>query len=317
MDIMKYINKVPGGLMLVPMLVTAIINTFFPELLRIGDPTTATFTAKGTMGVIGMILFISGSQFKVKEIPAALKRGGMFCFIKILLGFLTSFVVLRFFGQEGFLGISALALIVIMSSCNPGVYMALVNQYGDNIDKAAFGLINIVAVPALPILIMTAHSGSGINWMSIVATLAPFVVGMIVGNLDSKIAAILSPGTPIMLIFMGFCFGSAINIFTAAKAGLSGILAGVIYIVVTIPVVLFVDRKLLRRPGYAGVAYSSVAGISVSVPSIIGSILPEYQQYVEAATAQAALAMGVTCIAAPIITKWVVDKYGSAKAVHA
>lgn len=313
MDIMKLVNKVPGGLMLIPMIVTAVINTFFPALLQIGDPTTVTFTAKGTMSVIGMILFITGSQFKIKEVPDALKRGGIYCLLKIIIGFATSLLVLKIFGKDGFWGMSALSLVVVMSSCNPGVYMALVNQYGDNIDRAAFGLLNVVAVPALPILIMTASSGAGINWMSIVATLAPFVAGMIVGNLDNKVAAILAPGTPIMLIFMGFCFGSAVNLFTAAKAGLTGILIGIIYLVVTIPIVLFVDKNVLGRPGYASVAYSSVAGISVSVPAIISSILPEYKPYMEIATAQTALAMIVTCIAAPIITKWIVKKYGCAK----
>ena len=315
LDIMKLVNKVPGGLMLVPMIVTAIINTFCPAMLRIGDPTTATFTAKGTMSVIGMILFISGSQFKLNELKDAIKRGGVYCLLKIVIGFAASIFVFNLFGPNGFWGISALSLVVVMSSCNPGVYMALVNQYGDNIDKAAFGLLNVVAVPALPILILSANSGSGINWMSIVATLAPFVIGMILGNLDKKIAAILAPGTPIMLIFMGFCFGSSVNLFTAAKAGLSGILVGVIYLIITIPIVLFVDRTILKRPGYAGVAYSSVAGISVSVPAIIATIMPEYRAYAEVATAQAALAMIVTCIAAPIITKWAVDKYGSAKSV--
>lgn len=315
LDIMKLVNKVPGGLMLVPMIVTAIINTFCPAVLKIGDPTTAIFTAKGTMTAIGMILFIGGSQFKLNELADALKRGGVYCLVKIVIGFATSIFVFKFFGLEGFWGISALSLVVVMSSCNPGVYMALVNQYGDNIDRAAFGLLNVVAVPALPILILSASSGNGINWMSIVATLAPFVIGMILGNLDKKIAVILAPGTPIMLIFMGFCFGASVNLFSAAKAGLAGILVGIIYIVVTIPIALLVDRGILHRPGYAGVAYSSVAGISVSVPAVIASIMPMYKPYAEIATAQAALAMVVTCIAAPIITKWAVDKYGSAKTV--
>lgn len=313
MNIMGLMQKIPGGLMLVPMILTAAINTFFPSLLQIGDPTTATFTAKGTMTVIGIILFISGSQFKIKEIPQALKRGGALCLAKITIGFAASILVFHFFGKEGFLGISALSFVVIISSCNPGVYMALVNQYGDNIDRAAFGLLNVVAVPALPILIMGASSGGEINYMSIVATLAPFIVGMLFGNLDVKIAALMAPGTPIILVFMGFCFGASVNLFTAAQAGLSGILAGALYLLFTIPFFLFVDKAILRRPGYASIACPSVAGISVSVPSIICALMPEYQPFLEAATAQAALAMVVTCIAAPFVTKWVVDKFGSAK----
>lgn len=313
MNIMGLVGKVPGGLMLIPMILTAVINTFFPEILAIGDPATATFTAKGTMTVIGMILFITGSQFKIKEIPQALKRGGALCIAKVIIGFAASISVFHFFGKEGFWGISALSFIVIMSSCNPGVYMALVNQYGDNVDRAAFGLLNIVAVPALPILIISASNGGDINYMSIIATLAPFAFGMLLGNLDPKIAGLMAPGAPIILVFMGFCFGASVNLFTAAQAGLSGILAGFLYIVLTIPFFLFVDKAILRRPGYASVACSSVAGISVSVPSIICTLMPEYRPFLEAATAQAALAMVITCVAAPFITKWTVEKFGSAK----
>ena len=39
MRIYKTINKVPGGLMVVPLFIGMVINTFFPHLLKIGGFT--------------------------------------------------------------------------------------------------------------------------------------------------------------------------------------------------------------------------------------------------------------------------------------
>ena len=67
-------TKIPGGLLIVPMLLAAIINTMLPSLFQIGDPTTALFTSKGTMVLIGMILFISGTQLDLSQLLVTLKE---------------------------------------------------------------------------------------------------------------------------------------------------------------------------------------------------------------------------------------------------
>ena len=110
MDILNNVKKVPGGLLLVPMFATALINTIAPEVLMIGNPTTEIFTSAGTMTIIGIILFIAGSQLKLNQLAMAIKRGGVFVLVKILIGFATGAFVFRIFGEDGFLGISALAL---------------------------------------------------------------------------------------------------------------------------------------------------------------------------------------------------------------
>jgi 2-keto-3-deoxygluconate permease len=313
MKILKTVQKIPGGLMIVPMLITAIINTINPKILQIGNPTTAIFTSAGTMTIVGIILFIAGSQLKVKQLGMALKRGGVFCVVKILMGFAASFFVFRVFGADGFLGISALAFVIAMVSCNPGVYMALVQHFGDEIDMSAFGLLNIISIPALPILLLSTGSGGAFDYMSIIAALVPFVLGMILGNLDPMIAGLMAPGTPICLIFMGFCFGANINLLRALRAGPSGILLSLLFLVINIPIMLAVDKAILRRPGYAGVAFSSIAGISAAMPFIVAQVIPQYAPYAQTAAAQLAMAVVITSFTAPFITKWIVGKYGSGK----
>ena len=312
LPILKHMQKVPGGLMIVPMLITAIINTIWPEALQIGGSTTGAFST-GTMTIIGIVLVISGSQLKLSQLVACLKRGGVLCLVKILLGFAAFFIVQAIWGIDGVAGMSLLALVIAFSSCNPGVYLALINDYGDTTDKTVLGLMSLVSVPALPLLILsTGQSGSGAI-MGVIATLVPFLVGMLLGNLDDSFTKLLAPGTPICLIFLGCCFGSNINLINAVTAGPTALLLTVVYVVVSVPVLLITDRLILRRPGYAGVSMSSIAGIAVSCPMIIAAALPQYAPYVEVATSQLALAVVLTGFLVPYLTKFVADRFGSAK----
>lgn len=312
MNILGVIKKVPGGMMIVPMFATALINTFFPDVLKLGGPTML-FTAKGTMVIIGLILFITGSQFRISQIGITLKRGAALCVAKIIIGFLSGWLILSYFGLDGFWGISAVALVSAMVSCNPGVYIALSEQYGDDADKAVFGLLNVIAVPATPILIIGMTSGTGLDLMQIVVVLIPFILGIILGNLDPQIRMLMAPATPVTLPFLGFCFGASVNLYSALNAGLAGIMLTIIYLLVNVLLMLFVDRAILRRPGYASVATCSVAGISVVVPSILAGSQPAFAPYVEAATSQLALVMVLTSFAVPWLTSRAVRLFGDGK----
>ncbi|MCZ4141671.1 hypothetical protein BZG17_28090, partial [Escherichia coli] len=77
MNILGSVKKVPGGLLIVPMMLAAVVNTVFPQFFQMGDPTTALFTSKGTMVLIGMILLVSGTQLNLRKLPVTLKRAGV------------------------------------------------------------------------------------------------------------------------------------------------------------------------------------------------------------------------------------------------
>ena len=73
--IMRFLKKIPAGMMVVPMLLGAIINTFLPEVTNIGSFTTAVFTSAGAHTAIGIQLFCrcgSGTW-------AALSSGAVCC----------------------------------------------------------------------------------------------------------------------------------------------------------------------------------------------------------------------------------------------
>ena len=65
MRIYKTINKVPGGLMVVPLFTGMVINTFFPHLLKIGGFTEALSNV-GYPTILGMYLFTVGTKMTVR-----------------------------------------------------------------------------------------------------------------------------------------------------------------------------------------------------------------------------------------------------------
>lgn len=311
MNILNNVKKVPGGLMLIPMLITAGINTFFPDALNIGSATTALFKS-GTMVTVGMILFTAGTQLKLVNLPKAFARGGVFVVIRTIICAVSCVVLKNTVGFEGFLGISLLAFVIAMSSCNPGVYAALMQQYGDPVDMAAIGIVNIIAVPQFALIILTIFFSDGvsdINPLTIVlGTVIPFIIGLILANLDDNIREMFAPATPIILVFMGCCFGSSINLVDAVKGGLSGILLGVLFIGISLIIMLPIDKFVLKRPGYAAAAFTCIGGISIGTPAVISDVLPQFAPYVPAATGQLAFAAIICAILTPILTRMIAEK---------
>ena len=163
-------------------------------------------------------------------------------------------------------------------------------------------------MPAIPILVLAMGSGSAFNWMEVVTVLIPFVLGIILGNLDPKLGKMFGMATPLALPFMGFCFGASVNLVAALQAGLAGIVLSAIYLVIHLAVKLPTDKVLNKQPGYAAVAQASVAGIAMAVPSMLGEA---YTAYAPTAMPQIALALLITSIVSPIIARIVVNKWGA------
>ena len=73
--IMKFLKKIPAGMMVVPMLLGAFINTFFPQITGIGSFTTAIFTSAGANTAIGIQLFCLGTTLRFREIAGPERAG--------------------------------------------------------------------------------------------------------------------------------------------------------------------------------------------------------------------------------------------------
>ncbi len=83
MKILKTVQRIPGGLMVVPLFLGAIINLLFPEILDVGGMTTATFKT-GASSFIGASLMCVGSQITITKVGEPLKRGAVLLLAKFL-----------------------------------------------------------------------------------------------------------------------------------------------------------------------------------------------------------------------------------------
>ncbi len=76
-------NKVPGGLIIIPLLVAILINTFAPQVLSsIGGPTTALFKV-GFQRHDGHILLICGTSINIRQAGLLLYKGASAVFLKM------------------------------------------------------------------------------------------------------------------------------------------------------------------------------------------------------------------------------------------
>lgn len=71
---LNFMNKVPAGLLFVPMLLSAIVYTFATNLFRIGGITQAMFTTDGLNYGIGLTCFCSGAGLNSHRIGKVLKK---------------------------------------------------------------------------------------------------------------------------------------------------------------------------------------------------------------------------------------------------
>src|SRR5262245_65448140 len=119
MKIYKFILRVPGGMMVVPLFIGMVINTFFPNLLKIGGFTQA-LTGVGYPTILGMYLFTVGTKIAVGTASKILLRGFGIMAAKVGTATVLALAVAHLFGGS-VIGLSTLAIMVAMSDTNGGM----------------------------------------------------------------------------------------------------------------------------------------------------------------------------------------------------
>lgn len=309
--VMKFLKRVPAGMMIVPLLIGAVLNTFFPAVLQLGSLTTATFSNAGAATAMGIQLVCLGTTLQVSDVGKVLKRGGILLLSKFFIGAAIGIAVGKLFGSEGVLGLSALAIISAVTNSNGSVYLALMQTYGDDVDGGAMALLALNDGPFFTMIALGASGLANIPFMALIATVTPILVGMILGNLDKGFSEFVAPAGAVLIPFVGLTLGAGINLMNVAKGGAPGVLLGLITIFVGGAFIVFCDRVIGKRPGYAGWAVATTAGNAVAVPAVVALADPALEPYVAGATAQVAAAVVVTAILAPLMTSYWVKKYGS------
>lgn len=301
MKIYKFVNRVPGGMMVVPLFLGMVVNTFFPNLLRIGGFTEA-LTGVGYPTVLGMYLFTVGTKMTVRAAPRMVLRG--FGILTAKVGTATAFALTVAHVFDGsIIGLSTLAVMVAMSDTNGGMFLALTGAMGSKEDSGTYVVQSIETGPFLTMLIFVGTGLADIPWITMVSVIAPIAVGSILGNLDDDLREFFGSHEPVIIPFMAFTLGQTIDLRSVVTAGAPGIVLGVTVLVVTGLVCITVDR-LLGGTGIAGAAASSTAGNSAVVPQAVALADASFLPVAAAATVQVAASVIVTAILTPLLTAW-------------
>ncbi|MDI3363925.1 2-keto-3-deoxygluconate permease [Pantoea sp. V108_6] len=303
MDIKATVEKIPGGMMVVPLVLGAIVNTLAPEALQVGGFTTALFK-EGAPALIGAFLFCMGAGIYIKAAPKALLIGGGVTASKFLVAVAVGFAVDTFFGAERLWGLTSVAVISAMSNTNGGLYAALAGEFGQDNEVGATPVISLNDGPVLTMIALGAAGMANIPFMSVVVVIVPMLLGMLLGNLDPKMRDFLSQGGPILIPFFAFALGASIDFAMLLKGGLAGIVLGGLTTLVGGFFNIKVDR-LLGGSGIAGAAASSTAGNAVATPVAIAHADPALADVVASATPLVATSVIVTAILTPMLTSWV------------
>lgn len=308
LPIKRTLDRVPGGMMIVPLLLGSLFATFLPATPKFfGSFTGALFT--GSLPILAVFYVCMGSTITLEATPQILKKGGALFGTKVAMGVVLGLVLGHFLGEQPisagmFAGMSTLAVVAAMNDTNGGLYMALMGQYGKPADVGAYSVMSLESGPFLTMVTLGVAGLSAFPWPTLVGAILPLALGMLLGNLDREMRDFLKQAVPVMIPFFAFALGAGLDLHKVWQAGLLGVAMGVAVVVLTGIPLFFADR-LVGGNGVAGVAAASTAGNAATVPAIIAASNPVYADAATSATIIVAACVVVTAILVPLLTAWV------------
>lgn len=308
MRILETVERIPGGLMIVPLLLGASLNTFFPSALEVGGFTTALFR-DGALAVIGAFLFCMGAQIPVRAAGVPLEKGAAILLGKLAAGAAVGLAVAFLLPGGELFGLASVAIIAAMTNSNGGLFVALTEEFGNDTDTGAVSVISINDGPFFTLVALGVAGLANIPLLALVAVLVPILAGFILGNLDTQIRDFLKPGQRLLIPFFAFPLGASIDFATILTAGPPGVLLGVMTVVISgfgAMAVLYLLYVVRRRPRnrrnvVSGAAEASTAGNAVATPAAVALADPTFQAVEAAATAQVAAAVVTTALLTPLL----------------
>lgn len=294
-------KRFPGDTIVVPMLIGVIINSFVPDVLKIGGFFTSA--VKGTGALVGVFLFFIGASIDIKSTPQAIKKGGVVIITKIAMSVIIGLAV-AFFLSNNFLGLSALAIIGGISVANNALYSGIVAEYGNDSDKGAVAITSLSVGPTVTMIALSSAGLANISVWPIIGSILPLILGIILGNCSDWLKKNLSAGITPSIITVGFALGCGMSFQQLVKGGLSGILLGLITVIAVGSVTVIAD-KVTGGSGIAGAAISSTAASAIANPAALAAVDSSYLAIAPVATAQIAASVIITAFLTPMLTSYV------------
>ena len=312
MQLKKCIEKIPCGMMIVPLLIGALIRTCFPDVFNLPE-FKSSFTGgmlTGTLPLLAASYVCLGSTIQFNAAGYILKKGVALWAGKICTTFIIGFMIKLLVPDQNhmILGLSALAIVAAFSDTNGGLYMALMSQFTRRAeDIAAYSIMSLESGPFFTMMILGVAGLASFPILAFVFALVPLIVGMILGNLDENMREFLGKGYNVLIPLFALPLGASIDLTQVVKAGTSGIFLGAFVVLIT-GAVLYVLDCLTGGNGVAGIAASSTAGNAAAVPMVVATVYSGYAEIAQTATVQVAASVIVTAILTPILTAWLAKR---------
>lgn len=306
MKILQTAKKIPGGLMVVPLLLGAIINTLFGGYLwETFDGTFTTYLWKsGAMPILAVFLFCNATTINFKKAGVTVYKGVTLTLVKVLSGIVLGLICGAVFGDAGFLGLSTLAVVGAIANSNGGLYAALAGEYGDATDVGAVSILSINDGPFFTMVALGAAGVAKIPISVLIGCILPVIVGCILGNLDEDIRKFCEPGASMLIPFFAFPLGAGLDIKNLITAGIPGIVLGLACTFITGLFGYFVYKLLRMKYPEVGAAIGTTAGNAAATPAAVAAADATLLAVASTATVQITAAIIVTAICCPFLVSW-------------
>lgn len=338
MTLLDRLGRIPGALMLVPLLLGAVLNTIDQlhlgpvqsalrwlgapvgpmdpvtgvaaySFLRLGGFTTA-LTSTGAATLIAFFLVCVAAQMDLGVGAASLRKGLVITVSKWLAGVAVAYGIAALGdGFVGPLGLTTVAILAAMTNGNGGLYLALTSRFGSKSDMAAISVISLNDGPFLTLLGL-GILGATFPLASFLAVLLPMVVGFGLGQWDPRVRRFLASGERLAIPFFGFALGTSLSftVFANATALAGGLVLGILTVMVTGAVGALALRLTSEKHPIAAWAEASTAGNAVQTPTAVAlaaATMPgavnQFARAVPMATAQISVAVLVSALLCPVM----------------
>ncbi len=301
-EILKKMSELPGGLVIIPLVIAVVIATFVPQFFQIGGYVTALFY-EGNACMMGFFLIVCGSMIDIKQVGMPLYKGAMMTGVKFVLGVIVGVVVGKLCGPAGFLGIAPFVLIAAITNSNGSLYISLSSQFGNATDTGAISILSLNDGPFFTLIALGATGLANVPFKSLVAVIIPLLIGFVWGNLDQDFRKTCKTAQPIVTFFMTISIGAKTDVKTILTAGASGIVLGLISAATAVLFFFVVNLLLPKKERNAmGAAIGTTALNSAMTPAAVAEADPTMAEFVPMATAQCATASIITLFLCPFIT---------------
>ncbi|MFK8635962.1 2-keto-3-deoxygluconate permease [Escherichia coli] len=184
MQIKCSIEKIPGGMMLVPLFLGALCHTFSPGAGKyFGSFTNGMIT--GTVPILAVWFFCMGASIKLSATGTVLRKSGTLVVTKIAVAWVVAAIASRIIPEHGvevgfFAGLSTLALVAAMDMTNGGLYASIMQQYGTKEEAGAFVLMSLESGPLMTMIILgtagiaaSSSAGAAVATPVLIAEMVP------------------------------------------------------------------------------------------------------------------------------------------------